>query len=50
MKLLSQIQKVRKRKETKENGKVGVIGVNKSRRKSKGKAKGICFYYNEDGQ
>jgi hypothetical protein len=32
------------KKETKENDKVVVIGVNKARSKSKAKAKGICFY------
>lgn len=33
-----------KKKETKKNGKAVVTGVNKGRSKSKGKAKGICFY------
>jgi hypothetical protein len=37
-------------KETKENGKAVVIGVNKAKSKSKGKAKGICFYCKENGQ
>jgi fatty acid/phospholipid biosynthesis enzyme len=42
--------KGKKKKETKENGKVVVIGVNKARIKSEGKAKKICFYCKEDGQ
>lgn len=37
------------KKETKENGKAVVIGVNKGRSKSKGNAKWICFYCKDDG-
>jgi hypothetical protein len=51
VKLFSHNRKVReKNKETKENGKAVVIGVNKARSKFKGKAKGKCFYCKEDGQ
>jgi hypothetical protein len=38
----------KEKKETKENDKVVIIGVNKARSKSKGKAKGIWFYCKED--
>jgi hypothetical protein len=40
----------REKKETKGNNKAIVIGINKVKSKSKGKAKGICFYCKEDGQ
>jgi len=36
--------------ETKEDGKVVVISVNKAQSKSRGKVKGICFYYKDDEQ